>query len=119
MSQLSRRAALLSWLGILISAAGGCGGSSSAPPPSNPTPVTVSQKIKHVVIFQENRTPDNLFHGLPNADIADSGINSSGQIVGSYTLTKQQIFYGFVTSPITPADFDRPDCCLIDPNWKD
>jgi phospholipase C len=43
------------------------------PPPS---------KIKHVVvIFQENRTPDNLFHGLPNADIANSGVNSLGQTI--------------------------------------
>jgi phospholipase C len=32
-----------------------------------------------VVIFQENRTPDNLFHGLPNADIANSGVNSLRQ----------------------------------------
>jgi phospholipase C len=41
-----------------------------------------SQKIQHVVvIFQENRTPDNLFHSLPNADIANSGVNSRGQII--------------------------------------
>jgi len=41
-----------------------------------------AQKIQHVVIiFQENRTPDNLFHGLPNADIANSGKNSQGQMV--------------------------------------
>src|SRR5215467_3598787 len=41
-----------------------------------------SQKIKHVVIiFQENRSPDNLFHGLPNADIANAGQNSQGQSV--------------------------------------
>jgi phospholipase C len=33
------------------------------------------------VIFQENRTPDNLFHGLPNADIANTGANSSGQMI--------------------------------------
>jgi phospholipase C len=32
-----------------------------------------------VVIFQENRTPDNLFHGLAGADIADTGLNSHGQ----------------------------------------
>jgi len=32
-----------------------------------------------VVIFQENRSPDNLFHGLPGADIANSGMNSHGQ----------------------------------------
>src|SRR5271170_7294528 len=36
--------------------------------------------IQHVVvIFQENRSPDNLFHGLPGADIATSGINSKGK----------------------------------------
>jgi phospholipase C len=33
------------------------------------------------MIVQENRTPDNLFRGLPNADIADSGIDSSGATI--------------------------------------
>ncbi len=42
--------------------------------------------VQHVVIiFQENRTPDNLFHGLqtylPAADIANSGQTSTGQTV--------------------------------------
>lgn len=38
------------------------------------------RRIQHVVIiFQENRSPDNLFHGLPNADIANYGIDSAGQ----------------------------------------
>jgi phospholipase C len=38
--------------------------------------------IRHVIIIvQENRTPDNLFQGLPGADIADSGYNSKGQKV--------------------------------------
>jgi len=38
------------------------------------------QKIQHIVIVvQENRTPDNLFHGLPNADIANVGRGSLGQ----------------------------------------
>src|SRR5579863_3498382 len=36
-----------------------------------------------VVIFQENRTPDNLFgsnpYFLPGVDIATSGVNSQGQ----------------------------------------
>ena len=37
-------------------------------------------QIQHVVIiFQEDRTPDNLFHRLPNADIANTGVNSHGQ----------------------------------------
>jgi phospholipase C len=38
------------------------------------------QQVGHViVIFQENRSPDNLFHGLPNADIANFGTNSTGK----------------------------------------
>lgn len=51
------------------------------------TPVLAHQtKFTHIVIIvQENRTPDNLFHGLktylPTADIADSGINSKGQVI--------------------------------------
>jgi phospholipase C len=61
-----------------LSACGGGGGSTITPPP----PPTYSQRFKHVVvIFQENRTPDNLFHGFPNADIADSGVNSAGQSI--------------------------------------
>jgi len=41
---------------------------------------TTAAVLQHIIIlFQENRTPDNLFHGLPNADIANSGINSLGQ----------------------------------------
>jgi phospholipase C len=56
----------------------GCGGGGV----TNPPPPPPAQKIEHVVIiFQENRTPDNLFHGLPNADIANSGINSLGQTI--------------------------------------
>ena len=43
-------------------------------------------KIQHVVvIFQENRTPDNLFHDpvlmAKGADIATSGLNSSGNTI--------------------------------------
>lgn len=39
-------------------------------------------QIKHVVIvFQENRSTDNMFHGLPGADIADTGVNSKGEII--------------------------------------
>jgi phospholipase C len=67
-------------LGAFLAILAGCGGSNSTTSP--PPPVPFSQKIKHVVvIFQENRTPDNLFHGLPNADIADTGMNSAGQVI--------------------------------------
>ena len=39
-------------------------------------------QIKYVVIiFQENRSPDNLFHGLPKADIANVGLDSHGKQV--------------------------------------
>jgi phospholipase C len=49
-----------------------------------PTPVSPGPRghIKHVVvIFQENRTPDNLFQGLPGADIAASGLDSKGNTI--------------------------------------
>ncbi|MBV8245086.1 MAG: hypothetical protein JOZ38_04110 [Candidatus Eremiobacteraeota bacterium] len=69
---------------ILLSCSTGCGGgggSAGGAPPPGPTPAPAG-KITHVVIvFQENRTPDNLFHGLPNADIANSGLNSHNQSV--------------------------------------
>jgi uncharacterized membrane protein len=40
------------------------------------------------------------------------GINSAGQIVGAYTFD-YQTSHGFVTSPITDADFERPGCCQV------
>jgi phospholipase C len=84
---MARPNVVLMW-GFLICAAAvlislnGCGGGStsggSTPPPS--------QKIQHVVvIFQENRSPDNLFQDpvliKAGADIAQSGTNSKGQTI--------------------------------------
>lgn len=40
-----------------------------------------------------------------------SGINDAGQIVGSYTLD-QQTYHGFVTSPITAANFGRSESSI-------
>jgi phospholipase C len=38
--------------------------------------------IQHVIIIvQENRTPDNLFQGLPGANISKTGLDSQGQTV--------------------------------------
>jgi len=95
------RTAWLSVSVLLLGAAGfllslnGCG-SSSTTTTTVPPPVP---KIQHVVIiFQENRTPDNLFQGLcippygnsgacstnPSGsqyDIASSGVNSTQQII--------------------------------------
>jgi phospholipase C len=60
----------------------GCGGRTRQASTGQTSTSSAAQKIQHiVVIFQENRTPDNLFHGLPNADIANSGKNSQRQTV--------------------------------------
>jgi len=77
---------LLCASGVLIEL-NGCAGFSAA---GNGTSAnTLQGKFQHVVIiFQENRTPDNLFHDpvliANGADIAGSGVNSSGQTI---TLT--------------------------------
>ena len=51
-------------------------------------------QVKHVVIIvQENRTPDNIFHGLdkylPGVDIANSGDNSTNNAVLLTSLNNQ------------------------------
>src|SRR5215470_19774070 len=67
--------------GLLVNSSG-CGRGTTITPPPPPPPSPFGTKIQHVVvIFQENRTPDNLFHGLPGADIATSGTNSLGQTI--------------------------------------
>ncbi len=68
--------------GAVLLGMNGCGsGSTQSPPPPAPP-----GKIEHVVvIFQENRTPDNLFQDpvlIKNgADIVQSGVNSLGQTI--------------------------------------
>jgi len=64
----------------------GCGGGGSG---NTPPPPPTQQKIQHVVIiFQENRTPDNLFQDpkliAAGADIQNYGIDSKGERI---TLT--------------------------------
>ncbi len=42
----------------------------------------LSSTIQHIVIIvQENRSPDNLFNGLPGADTVQYGMNSNGEQV--------------------------------------
>ena len=89
-------ASMLVYVVALNSCSGGGSSASSGGNGSGSTATTSSSlRIQHVVIiFQENRTPDNLFHGLPNADIANTGVNTLGQtivlqpasLVGSYDL---------------------------------
>jgi phospholipase C len=78
-------------LALALAACGGGGGSPPGPRPPNPSPAPSASAvptpepsgIDHVVIiFQENRSPDNLFHGLPGADTnVTSGVNSRNQLV--------------------------------------
>jgi len=73
-------------MAVLLLNVNSCGGSSNTGSVTPPPPVP-SQKVQHVVVvFQENRSPDNLFHGLPNADIANTGLDSHGN-----TITLQPI----------------------------
>jgi phospholipase C len=59
--------------------------SFNPPAPVNSKPLgytTSTGSIKHVVIiFQENRTTDYLFQGIPGADIATYGVDSHGDRV--------------------------------------
>ncbi len=83
------RSALVLFGGLLILTAvfllglNGCGGSAGS---GGLNPPLSLGKIDHVVvIFQENRTPDNLFHDpvliSRGADIATAGTNSKGQTI--------------------------------------
>jgi phospholipase C len=82
---------LLLLVAAVLMEANGCGGTSSSGGTSSGPTVG---KIQHVVvIFQENRTPDNLFHDPVligrGADIASSGTNSSGQTVPLVPISLQ------------------------------
>jgi phospholipase C len=73
-------AILLFCVAALLLSLNGCGGSGTT------TTITSIGKIQHVVIiFQENRTPDNLFQDqnliAAGADIASSGVNSKGETI--------------------------------------
>lgn len=62
---------------------GGTGGGAVPPAPSAaPGPKRAQDVIKHIVIIvQENRSFDNLFHGFPGADTVASGRASDGSTV--------------------------------------
>lgn len=66
-------------IAVLLLTMNGCGDSSEQNE-------IFAGKFQHIVIiFQENRTPDNLFHDpvliKAGADIASSGVNSTGQTI--------------------------------------
>src|SRR5208283_3367518 len=81
---MTRLPALLSLSGIIVIAGvllslNGCGGGTGSHPGNSPS-------VQHIVIIvQENRSPDNLFHDSVlisrGADIAQSGVNSKGKTI--------------------------------------
>jgi phospholipase C len=65
---------------FVISACAGNGGGAIPAPTVSAAPS--GAKIQHVIIiFQENRSVDNLFNGFPGADTVTSGQTSTGTIV--------------------------------------
>ncbi len=47
------------------------------------------------------------------------GVDNAGELVGAYDYNSaDHATHGFYTSPLTLADFERPGCCRVDPNWK-
>ena len=86
--------------GFLLSL-NGCGGGKgtstfTAPPPPS------SSKIQHVVIiFQENRTPDNLFQGLC---AANGGVPGCGTNAAQYDIASSGVNSQGVTIPLSPID---------------
>jgi phospholipase C len=89
-STLGRRLIVLAVAFSLAACGGGNGGLGSSDNPPGPArgagalarlrPSSSSGKIQHVVIIvQENRSFDNLFHGAKGADTRSYGFDSSGQ----------------------------------------
>lgn len=60
----------------------GSGAGPTPPPSPSPSPIPGHTPIKHIVIvLQENRTFDNIFHGYPGANFATIGHNHNGRRV--------------------------------------
>jgi phospholipase C len=93
---------LLCIAGFLLSL-NACGGGGNAtftvPPPPG------SSKIQHVVIiFQENRTPDNLFQGLCLPPNGSSGLCNTNPSASQYDIASSGVNSLGVTLPLTPID---------------
>jgi len=92
--------ALLLASSALVLGMNGCGGESTSPSAAGSGTASVlnaASKIQHVVIIvQENRTPDNLFHDQVlmdrGADIVSTGLNSSGDTVPLQPLSLGQTY---------------------------
>jgi phospholipase C len=64
--------------------------------------------IGHVIIIiQENRTTDNLFHGLKGADTVDSGMNSLGQEVPLHAVRLEARYDLGHSHPLQVTEYDN------------
>src|SRR5580698_9539755 len=93
---------LLVVTGLLLSlnACGGGGDSSIIPPPPG-----TNYNLPHVVIiFQENRTPDNLFQGLCLPPNGSSGLCNTNPSASQYDIASSGVNSLGVTLPLTPID---------------
>ncbi len=81
---------------VVVAGLTACGGGSSAGsggPPVGPTTPPPSNLPSHVVVvIQENRSVDNLFHTLPGVDTVDYGMNSKGRRVPLEPTTLRSIY---------------------------
>ncbi len=68
-------------LAVLTACGGGGSGGGGQPPGGVPTPLGQHVPTNVIVVVQENRTVDNLFHTLPGVDTVDAGMNSQNRPV--------------------------------------
>jgi phospholipase C len=73
--------ALLGALALLLAGCGGGGATSNVPANQSPPPSGSHQPSHVIVVIQENRSVDNLFHVLPGVDTVSYGLNSQNQHV--------------------------------------
>ncbi len=79
------------------------GGGAPNATASDPTTIG-AQQIDHVVIiFQENRTPDNLFQGLCAANGGVPGCDPTGVNPGQYDIASSGLLSSGATIPLTPV----------------
>src|ERR1700722_15472768 len=80
----------------VLAALPACGGGSSSGagsgPPLHPTPPPSNLPTHVVVVVQENRTVDNLFHTLPGVDTVSYGMNSKHRRVALEPMPLRSVY---------------------------
>jgi phospholipase C len=97
------------WLLVaIIAGLSACAGpGTSFKTPMSSADIVAPFPIKHVVIiYQENRTPDNLFQGVPGADISKTAVDSQGQIITLHRVSLASKYNLCHTHHCFDRDFD-------------